>query len=110
MVWRLIRRQVAYFGDYFGRAMSGWLAQGTGRRKRQMVASSDVPGAWSNVLSPRERQVALLVTRGLANKEIACELGLSVGTVKLHVHSILLKLGMQSRHTLVTVVSGRAVA
>jgi two-component system nitrate/nitrite response regulator NarP len=75
-----------------------------------MVASSDVPDAWSNVLSPREREVALLVTRGLANKEIACELGLSVGTVKLHVHSIFLKLGTRKRYMLVFLASGRAVA
>jgi len=51
-----------------------------------------------------------VVARGLANKEIARELGLSEGTVKQHVHNIFLKLGMRSRHTLVTVVSGRAVA
>jgi len=65
---------------------------------------------WSALLSPREREVALLVARGLANKEIARELGLSLGTVKLHVHSIFLKLGMQSRHTLIFVARGRAVA
>jgi len=67
-------------------------------------------GGWSDPLSPREREVALVVARGLANKEIARELGLSEGTVKQHVHNIFLKLGMRSRHTLVTVVSGRAVA
>ena len=67
-------------------------------------------GGWLDPLSPREREVALVVARGLANKEIARELGLSEGTVKQHVHNIFLKLGMRSRHTLVTVVSGRAVA
>jgi FixJ family two-component response regulator len=41
-----------------------------------MVVSSGMPGEWLH-LSPREREVALLVARGLANKEIARELGLS---------------------------------
>ena len=53
-------------------------------------------GDWSKLLSPREHEVALLIGRGLPNKEIARELGLSVGTVKLHVHKIFLKLGHES--------------
>ena len=57
-----------------------------------VISSGGMSGAWSSVLSPREREVAALVARGLANKEIARELGLSVGTIKLHVHSIFLKL------------------
>jgi two-component system nitrate/nitrite response regulator NarP len=65
---------------------------------------------WSSVLSPREREVAIMVARGLPNKEVARELGLSVGTVKLHVHSIFLKLGTRNRAMLVLLASGRAVA
>jgi DNA-binding NarL/FixJ family response regulator len=49
-------------------------------------------------LSPREHQVAMLIGRGLCNKEIARELRLSVGTVKLHVHHILQKTGARSRY------------
>ena len=49
-------------------------------------------------LSPREHQVAMLIGRGLCNKEIARELGLSVGTVKLHVHNILRKTGARNRY------------
>ena len=56
-------------------------------------------------LSPREREVPLLVARGLANKEIARELGLSQGTVKLHVHSIFLKLGVRIRCALILMMS-----
>jgi DNA-binding NarL/FixJ family response regulator len=57
-----------------------------------VVSSGGMSGEWYGVLSPRERQVARLVARGLVNKEIARELDLSVGTVKQHVHSIFLKL------------------
>jgi DNA-binding NarL/FixJ family response regulator len=57
-----------------------------------MVVPSGGTSSVSGLLSPREREVARLVARGLANKEIARELGLSQGTVKMHVHSISLKL------------------
>jgi DNA-binding NarL/FixJ family response regulator len=54
----------------------------------------------SKVLSNREREIALLVTRGLSNKELARELGISPGTIKSHVHSILQKLGASNRYSL----------
>ena len=56
---------------------------------------------WSKVLSPREREVALLVARGLTNKEVARELGLCDGTVKIHLHRIFQKLGAKSRYNLI---------
>jgi DNA-binding NarL/FixJ family response regulator len=62
-------------------------------------------GDWSQSLSSREREVALLVGRGLTNKEIARELRLSCGTVKLHVHSIFLKLRARGRHMLICMIS-----
>lgn len=55
---------------------------------------------WKN-LSPREGEVALLVARGLSNKEVAYELGISDGTVKTHMHSIFQKLGTKSRYSLI---------
>ena len=56
---------------------------------------------WSKLLSPREREVALLVVRGLSNKEVARELGLSDGTVKAHLHNIFQKLGATRRYNLI---------
>ncbi len=50
-----------------------------------------------NKLTPREKQVACLIANGLNNKLIARELTISDGTVKLHVKSILKKLGLHSR-------------
>jgi DNA-binding CsgD family transcriptional regulator len=44
-------------------------------------------------LTPREREVALLLEHNLSNDEIARELGIKPGTVKIHVHHILTKLG-----------------
>jgi DNA-binding NarL/FixJ family response regulator len=68
-----------------------------------------VVNAWKFSLTPREYQVALLVGRGLSNKGVARELGLSEGTVKLHVHKIFQKLGATNRYALISAVqeSGR---
>ena len=44
-------------------------------------------------LSPREREVMTLVTRGLMNKQVAGELGLSEITVKLYRGQVMRKMG-----------------
>ena len=49
------------------------------------------------VLSRREIEVLRLVARGLANKEVARELGVTLSTAKAHVTAILSKLGLPSR-------------
>jgi DNA-binding NarL/FixJ family response regulator len=48
-------------------------------------------------LSPREREVAALVAEGLSNKAIARRLGVTIGTVKDHVHRVLAGTGCGSR-------------
>jgi FixJ family two-component response regulator len=47
-------------------------------------------------LTPREREVLALVVRGLANKEIAAELGIHERTVKLHRTAVTTKLDVHS--------------
>ena len=54
-------------------------------------------GTGFDTLSPREREVAGLVATGLRNKDIAIALGISLATVKDHVHRILTKTGLDSR-------------
>ena len=48
-------------------------------------------------LSPRERQLVNLVALGLRNREIAAELGITEGTVKVYLHAIFVKLGVANR-------------
>nr|WP_231384151.1 response regulator transcription factor [Cellulomonas sp. URHD0024] len=50
-----------------------------------------------NTLTERERDVVLAIGRGASNADIGRELYLSVATVKSHVSSVLLKLGLENR-------------
>lgn len=51
-------------------------------------------------ITDREREVLLLVARGLTNKEIAASMHLSVATVKRHVTSLLRRFDLTSRRQL----------
>ncbi|MEY3774097.1 MAG: hypothetical protein RLZZ129_877 [Verrucomicrobiota bacterium] len=55
-------------------------------------------------LTPREREVALLVRDGLGNEEIATRLHKSVGTIKNQLQSIFAKLGITSRAKLISLL------
>jgi two-component system nitrate/nitrite response regulator NarP len=48
-------------------------------------------------LAPRERQLIRFVRQGLRNREIAKELGVTEGTVKVYLHTVFEKLGVSSR-------------
>lgn len=53
-------------------------------------------------LTARERDVLRLMAQGLANRQIAVELGISSHTAKYHVASVLAKLGAHTRTEAVT--------
>ena len=65
---------------------------------RRVAAKSGAGGhAAAATLTRREREIWQLLERGLANKEIASELGIEVTTAKNHVHNLLAKLKVTSR-------------
>jgi DNA-binding CsgD family transcriptional regulator len=61
-----------------------------GRRAAQQVG----------VLTPRERQIALLAARGLPSHDIAAKLHLSTRTVETHLGRAYHKLGVEGRQGL----------
>ncbi len=55
-------------------------------------------------LSPRERQVAVLLSSGATNRQIAEALDISVGTVKKHLQRIFVALGAETRTAAAAIV------
>jgi DNA-binding CsgD family transcriptional regulator len=88
----------------------GWrLAQLDDVRQHLGIAPMDGVRAVSGTaaLTPREREVALLIADGLTNSELARRLYISPKTAAVHVSNILRKLGVASR-TDVGALVGRA--
>lgn len=86
----------AYLLECLENVRSGrvWLDPELGDRLRYVEASSPRERA---VLAPRERQLIGFVRKGLRNKEIAEQLGVTEGTVKVYLHAIFEKLGVSNR-------------
>jgi two-component system nitrate/nitrite response regulator NarL len=51
-------------------------------------------------LTTRERQIILVLSEGITNKEIGRRLSVAEGTVKVHLHRIYRKLGITNRTAL----------
>ena len=51
----------------------------------------------TNQLSPRELEILALVAKGLSNKEVASNLGISISTVRVHLNHIYEKLHVRCR-------------
>ncbi|WP_460544231.1 helix-turn-helix transcriptional regulator [Glycomyces halotolerans] len=60
-----------------------------------------------DALTPSERRVAGLAAEGLANREIAQELFVSVKTVEWHLGQVFRKLGITSRRQIAGVLDAR---
>lgn len=61
-------------------------------------------------LTPRETDVVRLVAQGRRNKEIGRDLGISEGTVKMHLHNLYEKLDVSSRTELAILARERGLS
>lgn len=69
-------------------------------------AGAALSGARLDVLSPREREVALAVACGATNKEVARQLDITERTVKAHMHQIFETLKVRDRLQLAIYING----
>ncbi len=67
------------------------------------VQAPSLNGTVLETITPREREVLLLVARGRSNAEIGEELHMSAATAKTHVSRLLAKLGARDRTQLVVI-------
>jgi len=80
---------------------AGWQAdEAKMKRLRESYAS----------LTPREREVMVLVSSGLLNKQVGGELGISEITVKAHRGQVMRKMNADSLPALVTMVARLGLA
>ena len=87
----------AYLLECLERVRGGaiWLDPELSARAQELTESLGERGR--PALAPRERQLIRFVRQGLRNREIARELGVTEGTVKVYLHAVFEKLGVTSR-------------
>ena len=90
---RAVHKDFAYISPEIAAALISRVAELRVRCERDGASISN-----GIELSPREREVLDLVRQGLSNREIADRLTIEVGTVKNHMHNVLRKLNVRSRH------------
>jgi len=93
-VLRQVATVVGQGGLWIGESLMARLLVGVNRLPPRAVSPSQV---LQEKLTEREREVALAVSRGASNKEVARQLGITERTVKAHVSIIFTKLAVQDR-------------
>ena len=93
-------------GGWLAEAAEGFTRHGLGELAARCTAMASPPAErWAGLgITSREAEVLGLVADGLANKQIAARLTLSVRTVEKHVESLLRKTGCASRTQLAALV------
>jgi len=79
-----------------------WFDQGVvGRALTATMSRESAARQMSATLTPREIEIVRMVAQGLRNRTIAERLSISEGTVKVHLHNVYEKLGVDGRLELV---------
>ncbi|MEN8213276.1 MAG: response regulator [Pseudomonadota bacterium] len=89
-------REIVGGGTVISKELTAVLARAAVRQDEEELAEKNESDHFSE-LTPREREILCHLAEGESNKVIARDLGISDGTVKLHVKAILRKLEVHSR-------------
>jgi DNA-binding NarL/FixJ family response regulator len=76
-------------------------------RPASIVPSGPSAAGRPDLLTPRERDVAILIARGRTNRQVAETLVVSHRTVEWHVTNLLGKLGLETRAQLAVWAAGQ---
>ena len=87
-----------------------WIDQETITRAFQaVVGREEAEREVSKTLTPREIEIVKMMAEGLRNRAIGDRLGISEGTVKVHLHNVYEKLGLDGRLELVLYAKQKGV-
>jgi DNA-binding CsgD family transcriptional regulator len=98
------REQVKVAGELLS-DWAGWRVAEVASLRVLLDMGDNSVGTGASALTPREREVALLLSDGLTNAELARRLYISPKTAAVHVSSILHKLGVSSRSEIAALVT-----
>ena len=81
-----------------------WIDQGLLQRALAKALERKQKAAFLSTLSPREQEIVKLLAANLRSTQIAEQLGISLGTVKVHLHNVYGKLGLSDRADLMQLI------
>ena len=81
-----------------------WIDQGLLQRALGKALERKEKAAFLSSLSPREQEIVKLLAANLRSNEVAERLGISLGTVKVHLHNVYGKLGLNDRNDLMQLI------
>ena len=87
-----------------------WIERETVTRAFRNYVARESSARDTATLTPREVEIVRMVSQGLRNKAIGDRLSISEGTVKVHLHNIYEKLGVDGRLELVIVAQQRGIS
>jgi two-component system nitrate/nitrite response regulator NarL len=92
------------------RAGGRWIEQKLLQRALDRATGKELDGSPFAGLTPREQAIVRLAADNLRNQEIGSRLGISEGTVKVHLHNVYEKLGLTNRLDLLMLIRDSGIS
>jgi len=87
-----------------------WIEQKLLQRALDRATGRELDGSPFAKLTPREQAIVRLAADNLRNQEIGTRLGISEGTVKVHLHNVYEKLGLTNRIDLLMLIRDSGIS